>query len=238
MQEVGAQDAFARVADLLGDPLRGHVVRVGDQLHALHAELLECHPRHETERRRADAAPTGVRGHPVADMTPVAVFVQPQVDGAEKSICLRVYDRERQSLRAAVETPAHVGLGVVPSVRPRDERDPARDLGVLAGDHDRVQIVRAPWSEKKIAVSKLHASSLRPGSGSTSSRLHTPKRCAVRAPHEGVCRATGIRSCGSRSSAQKVGGVLLSRGLAPRVPSALAGLTSLFGMERGVSPPL
>ena len=37
---------------------------------------------------------------------------------------------------------------------------------------------------------------------------------------------------------EKVGGVLLSRGLAPRVPSALAGLTSLFGMGRGVSPPL
>jgi len=42
----------------------------------------------------------------------------------------------------------------------------------------------------------------------------------------------GFRSC------EKLGGVLLSRGLAPRVPSALAGLTSLFGMGRGVPPPL
>jgi len=33
-----------------------------------------------------------------------------------------------------------------------------------------------------------------------------------------------------------IGGVLLSQGLAPQVPSALAGLTSLFGMGRGVSP--
>ena len=43
---------------------------------------------------------------------------------------------------------------------------------------------------------------------------------------------------GAALSQRKMGGVLLSRGLAPRVPSALAGLTSLFGMGRGVSPPL
>ena len=34
------------------------------------------------------------------------------------------------------------------------------------------------------------------------------------------------------------GGDLLSRGLAPRVPSALEGLTSVFGMGTGVAPPL
>ncbi len=34
------------------------------------------------------------------------------------------------------------------------------------------------------------------------------------------------------------GGILLSRGLAPQVPSARAGLTSLFGMGRGISPSL
>ena len=43
---------------------------------------------------------------------------------------------------------------------------------------------------------------------------------------------------GVRHPGRIMGGVLLSRGLAPRVPSALAGLTSLFGMGRGVSPPL
>ena len=34
------------------------------------------------------------------------------------------------------------------------------------------------------------------------------------------------------------GGDLLSRGIAPQVPSALAGLTSVFGMGTGGSPPL
>ncbi len=35
----------------------------------------------------------------------------------------------------------------------------------------------------------------------------------------------------------KMGDDLLSHGVYPAVPSALAGLTSLFGMGRGVSPP-
>ena len=36
----------------------------------------------------------------------------------------------------------------------------------------------------------------------------------------------------------KSGGVLLSQGVYPQVPSALAGLTAVFGMGTGVSPPL
>src|SRR5215210_3398407 len=36
---------------------------------------------------------------------------------------------------------------------------------------------------------------------------------------------------------RKMGDDLLSHGVYPAVPSALAGLTSLFGMGRGVSPP-
>ena len=34
------------------------------------------------------------------------------------------------------------------------------------------------------------------------------------------------------------GNDLLSQGVSPQVPSALEGLTSWFGMEQGVSPPL
>src|SRR5256885_14331877 len=41
-----------------------------------------------------------------------------------------------------------------------------------------------------------------------------------------------------RRPRKEVGGDLLSREVALRVPSALAGLTSLFGMGRGVPPPL
>jgi hypothetical protein len=41
-----------------------------------------------------------------------------------------------------------------------------------------------------------------------------------------------------RAFAHRSGGVLLSRRVSPEVPSALEDLTSLFGMGRGVTPPL
>lgn len=60
--------------------------------------------------------------------------------------------------------------------------------------------------------------------------------CPTRYP--GTCRpdANGPRRSGARS-VRNFGGVLLSRGAYPQVPSALAGLTSVFGMETGVTPP-
>ena len=61
-------------------------------------------------------------------------------------------------------------------------------------------------------------------------------------PGEGRCgaqRRGGRRSAGAHGFPhEKTGGILLSRGLAPQVPSARAGLTSLFGMGRGISPSL
>ena len=36
---------------------------------------------------------------------------------------------------------------------------------------------------------------------------------------------------------EKSGGVLLSQGVYPQVPSALAGLTAVFGKGTGVAPP-
>jgi hypothetical protein len=50
-----------------------------------------------------------------------------------------------------------------------------------------------------------------------------------------AARTTTSRPRGG-SSIEKTGGVLLSQALAGQVPSALRGLTALFGMGRGVSP--
>ena len=49
-----------------------------------------------------------------------------------------------------------------------------------------------------------------------------------------LTNATGRRSAARLR--EKTGGVLLSQALASQVPSALRGLTALFGMGRGVSP--
>ena len=65
-----------------------------------------------------------------------------------------------------------------------------------------------------------------PGSAWTSGRPNCPRP---------VNRAKGRLAAALR---EKTGGDLLSREVALRVPSAQAGLTSLFGMGRGVSPPL
>src|SRR5215203_6880010 len=46
-----------------------------------------------------------------------------------------------------------------------------------------------------------------------------------------------ITGANPETKAEKMGDDLLSHGVYPAVPSALAGLTSLFGMGRGVSPP-
>src|SRR5439155_26626098 len=62
---------------------------------------------------------------------------------------------------------------------------------------------------------------------------HRLGRCAL-----GAKRSTKKREPRSGSRLRLIGGYLLSREVALRVPSAQAGLTSLFGMGRGVSPPL
>ena len=69
-----------------------------------------------------------------------------------------------------------------------------------------------------------------------------PHQVPHHTPHH---KNAGVRPAQRRRAAlrrpfesRKTGGILLSRGLAPQVPSARAGLTSLFGMGRGNSPSL
>ena len=57
------------------------------------------------------------------------------------------------------------------------------------------------------------------------------RRTDTRALATGSGRPSGRPEC-----PKKTGGVLLSQALASQVPSALRGLTALFGMGRGVSP--
>src|SRR5207245_4576435 len=58
-------------------------------------------------------------------------------------------------------------------------------------------------------------------------------------PDDATCSASAPTTTGPPWAArvlEKTGGVLLSQALAGQVPSALRGLTALFGMGRGVSP--
>jgi hypothetical protein len=53
-----------------------------------------------------------------------------------------------------------------------------------------------------------------------------------------AARSLGNNSGRPRAARRRSGGDLLSQGREAQVPSALRGLTALFGMGRGVSPPL
>jgi hypothetical protein len=121
---------------------------------------------------------------------------------------------------------------LVPSAR-------GRPRGRLGGRRERAILVRG------------HASDAAAWSSSKDFWRATPG--AARAPAPGMhCRARGRRRRFVAAVApatrqnydgppaggphRKTGGVLLSQALSDQVPSALRGLTSLFGMGRGVSP--
>ncbi len=65
-----------------------------------------------------------------------------------------------------------------------------------------------------------------------------PTRASLPALHRRLRRPLNEKGRLAAALSRKTGGDLLSREVALRVPSAQAGLTSLFGMGRGVSPPL
>ncbi len=70
------------------------------------------------------------------------------------------------------------------------------------------------------------------GCRASSAARHEPRRSARARPQPII--DDGPPEGGPR--VEKTGGVLLSQALAGQVPSALRGLTALFGMGRGVSP--
>jgi hypothetical protein len=71
---------------------------------------------------------------------------------------------------------------------------------------------------------------------SASARTTRRSAAAARSNRRSRRRIADGPPAGGPSLSQKTGGVLLSQALASQVPSALRGLTALFGMGRGVSP--
>ena len=98
---------------------------------------------------------------------------------------------------------------------------------------------RAPAGHRPPALPRRRA----PGLLGPGLRLAAAPACGVSGA--GLMRASVARARTRRSprrrglrSLEKSGGDLLSQGASPQVPSALAGLTSVFGMGTGVTPPL
>jgi hypothetical protein len=83
--------------------------------------------------------------------------------------------------------------------------------------------------------SALHASARELERGAPFSTPHPASLHLVAASPAPTLRCADLAAARGQVK-QKTGGVLLSQVLADRVPSALRGLTALFGMGRGVSP--
>ena len=137
------------------DALRGDVARRREQIDPLEPQAAEppgAGERHGT-RRVAGAARVGRQ--PVSDLAAQVLPGEPQDrDRAEQSAeVVARHDRER-GRRAGVQgrvTFEQVGLGVDLAVVLRHS-GPASDLRVLAGTHDRVDILVAPGTQRGRAV--------------------------------------------------------------------------------------
>src|SRR4051812_40580554 len=108
-----------------------------------------------------------------------------------------------------------------PDLGQRVER--GQRLEVLFGDGAQLQACRLHGCERSAPASRPPALRAPRPPGPSLALSLTPR--TQNGPPEGRPVPTHI-----------TGGVLLSRALAGQVPSALRGLTALFGMGRGVSP--
>ena len=85
----------------------------------------------------------------------------------------------------------------------------------------------------------MHQMSLATGSPVSACRLASEVPCGYKPPAQPRNRAQKRQVTRPKSGhlVEKSGGVLLSQGESTQVPSALTGLTSVFGMGTGVTPP-
>ena len=116
------------------------------------------------------------------------------------------------------------------------------DLDEPGRDRSRIDAISDRPARERALVPHPHRTALRGRSARV--RVGQP----AQAPHVCLCpvessstaairRATSTKTGRPQAARDvKTGGVLLSQALASQVPSALRGLTALFGMGRGVSP--
>jgi hypothetical protein len=148
--------------------------------------------------------------------------------GAQRTLTGQIRDLALAQPRAAVGCAVRRSARHVLHALPFDRLDAVvaeRGRGEQAGEHERSRDrsrrfqsrPHVDWDEGPAGMFHGALADLAPGMDPVPKREGPP--------------------CGGPSR-EKTGGDLLSREVALRVPSALAGLTSLFGMGRGVSPPL
>src|SRR5437016_2826074 len=148
MEQVGAQHALALESDLLSNPLRSAVVRVGDQLEPLESEIFECVFAEKPKCSSRYTAPSRFRGAPIADV-PRARIVHAHSDRPDDTSTFGNGELLSPDARnPPLDERSRVFLGV----RTRDDWDPMLNLGVVAGVDDRRNIVQRPRTQLQVAV--------------------------------------------------------------------------------------
>src|SRR2546421_12539748 len=148
MEQVGAQNTLALEPDLLSNPLRSAVVRVGDQLEPLESEIFErvlaekpkCSSRYTTASR--------VGGAPIADVAGARI-VHAHSDRSDDTSPLGNGELLAPDSR---NLPLDERARVFLRVGTRDDRNPVLNLGVVAGVDDRRNIVQSPRAKLQVAV--------------------------------------------------------------------------------------
>jgi len=125
------------------------------------------------------------------------------------------------------DTPVHHGL-------PHPREHPG------APDLDARTLLQRPRCPTTNVVSRFTHTTVRvaqPITSATESCAHTPELLAPPA-QRAESQVQNEHSPRFRGGCETSGSALLSQGVTPQVPSALVGLTVVFGMGTGVSPPL
>ena len=245
----GHEHARQLLLEDLAHPDLVHRVRVGvheadrDRLHLAPLEPCGERPRLVLVQRRRHAADVvDALGHlepvPTPDVRGRDVLVRvPQVVLGPATDLQHVAEVARGHHRGGLEPPGDERVG-----RDRGAVREQRDVGELhasrldAGHHPLHRVRRRARDLRDVDASAVLVEDEHVGEGPADIDGYAKSWHARHRTHLRRDRPTTTTSRpGGGSCTEETGGVLLSRALSGQVPSALRGLTALFGMGRGVS---
>jgi hypothetical protein len=143
MSHVRAEDAFALKTRALGDPLRGEIVGIGDQVEPFERQLLKRVIAEHSQSVGRDTSAARVSDTPIANVSRLGRFVDAHANRTNKAACL--FDGEL--VRTQVQRAADERLRVLLGVWTRSNRYPVLDLRVLACLQHRERVVLVPRTE-------------------------------------------------------------------------------------------
>ena len=138
-------------ADLFADTLRGDVLDIGGELEPFEAQIIEAVAGHSSQGACCDASAACISGEPVPDVSGL-MLADPQPDRPD-DVCML---GDRELVWPKPESVGHECTGVIMGIGPREVREPALKLSVLARCVDEWSVVILPRPQHDGLVVKLH----------------------------------------------------------------------------------